>query len=1060
MTTPRPDGDNTGLPGPDPGQEPTLAESTRAGGTRGPRRAAADQAVADSAVPAPASPLSRIGDYELLAEIGRGGMGVVYKARHVRLQRIVALKMVLAGALAQDDERQRFDLEAAASAQLQHPGIVALYEVGTFDNQPYFSMEYISGTSLGQRVASGPLPGREAAAYLEATARAVHYAHTRGILHRDLKPANILLDGSDQPKVTDFGLAKLLATDSGQTRTGAVLGTPSYMSPEQAAGRKHLGPASDVWSLGAILYELLAGKPPFRGETALATLSLVASQEPVAPRLLNPAVDRDLETICLKCLEKDPARRYVSAEMLADDLRRFLDGELIAARRVSHVGRAWKWCRRKPALAGLIAVSIVAFVAFALFGWFTAQEERDLRRQAEESENKAKDNENKARLAQETMRTLLYLAQMRQVQEALLAADNERAHRLLSSTQWQARPGRPDLRDWEWHFLMDRCQGRFALPGHDERAVAVVFHPEGKYLASAGGPAGKPGEVKIWDVAAGRLVHTLKVHKSGVNAIAYSADGKQVVSANADATLKVWDADKGVELATLAGHQSRVNAVVFAPDGLRLYSAGADRMIRVWELDAGGTKWRATQAWPGHDGEVHALAMNSSGTMLASAGQDQMVLLWDPLKGKELKRIQEPDVHCLTFLGERIFASGGGPGQRRGLVRLWDAAHDVKMVRAHFGLSDRVLGLAFSRNGKLAAGCRDGLIHIWDEASSSEAIRLRGDTQTVYGLAFSPDGRQLACAGGSGRIRIASSAGGQETVSLPSPLQSEALAYSADSRRLAVAGRTDAGHEVQVWDLTSMTQLGAFKGLSQPVSTLAFHPSGRYVLAGAEDKQIHIYDLEKLQSKPRVITGLGGRVTALDFQPGGDLVAAASEDEDKIQLWSFATGTSLRVLMGHTNGVRTVAFSPDGRVLASGGFDKTVRIWNLQDGDHFALVGHTGTVNSVAFRPDGKQVASASADKTIRIWEMDARHKSFTLEGTPGPVHSVSYHRRGLRLASAGQDNVVRLWDLVTGQVILDLEVSAGPVRQVAFSPDGVFLACAGLQFTPRIWQAAPRGAP
>ena len=281
--------------------------------------------------------LSRFADFELLAEIGRGGMGVVYKARQVRLNRIVALKMILGGALADKDDLGRFETEAAAAAQLQHPGIVGLYEFGSHENQPYFSMEYISGSNLLQRVADGPLPSRIAAAYLEATARALHFAHQRGIIHRDLKPANILLDEHDRPRVTDFGLAKVLATDSGQTRTGAVLGTPSYMAPEQAAARKDIGPACDVYSLGAILYELLTAKPPFKGETALATLSQVSNQDPVLPRLLNPAVDRELETICLKCLEKDPARRYDSAEALADDLRRYLQGEPIGALRLGAV---------------------------------------------------------------------------------------------------------------------------------------------------------------------------------------------------------------------------------------------------------------------------------------------------------------------------------------------------------------------------------------------------------------------------------------------------------------------------------------------------------------------------------------------------------------------------------------------------------------------------------------------------------------------------------------------------------------------------------------------------
>src|SRR5947209_2265031 len=248
------------------------------------------------AVEIPSVPLSRIGDHELLSEVGRGGMGVVFEARHVRLQRTVALKMILGGLLARPEDLHRFETEAAASAQLQHPNIIALYEFGTQDGQPFLTMEFVRGSSLAQRVTLGVLPGRLAAGYLERLARAVHYAHGRGVIHRDLKPANVLLDEQDQPKITDFGLAKVLQSNSGQTRTGAVIGAPSYMAPEQASSSKDIGPACDVYSLGAILYELLTGIPPFRGETALATLTLVAEQEPVPPHLHNPGIDRDLET--------------------------------------------------------------------------------------------------------------------------------------------------------------------------------------------------------------------------------------------------------------------------------------------------------------------------------------------------------------------------------------------------------------------------------------------------------------------------------------------------------------------------------------------------------------------------------------------------------------------------------------------------------------------------------------------------------------------------------------------------------------------------------------------
>jgi hypothetical protein len=286
------------------------------------------------------APARIFGDYELLVEVGRGGMGVVYKARQITLNRVVALKMILPGHLASKDDLERFRMEAEATAQLQHPGIVAVYEVGELNGQHFYSMEYVAGQSLSQRLGNGPLPPRVAARYVMQVARAIGYAHRHHILHRDLKPSNILVDGDDQPHVTDFGLAKKLGGDSGQTKTGAVLGTPSYMSPEQASGRvKELGPAADVYGMGAMLYELLTGRPPFRSDTPLDTIRHVLDQIPAPPRLLNPKLEHDLETICLKCLEKDPRDRYPSADALADDLNRYLKGDSISARSFNLIDR-------------------------------------------------------------------------------------------------------------------------------------------------------------------------------------------------------------------------------------------------------------------------------------------------------------------------------------------------------------------------------------------------------------------------------------------------------------------------------------------------------------------------------------------------------------------------------------------------------------------------------------------------------------------------------------------------------------------------------------------------
>jgi tRNA A-37 threonylcarbamoyl transferase component Bud32 len=320
-----------------------------------------DTAARACPTPAPAASGAgeRFGDYELLEEVARGGMGVVYKARQTSLNRVVALKMILAGRLADEEEVRRFRREAEAAAGLEHPGIVAVHEVGQHQGQHFFSMALVDGESLAHRLLSGPLPPREGADLVAQLADAIAYAHSRGVVHRDLKPANVLLGQDGRPRVTDFGIAKQLGGDGGLTATGQLVGTPGFMAPEQARGDKGVGPAADVYGLGAVLYALLVGRAPFQGATAVETINQVLNQEPAAPRQLNAAVPRDLETICFQCLEKDPRKRYASAGELAEDLRRFLGGEPVRARPVAALGRAWKWARRRPAVAALLLVSVV-----------------------------------------------------------------------------------------------------------------------------------------------------------------------------------------------------------------------------------------------------------------------------------------------------------------------------------------------------------------------------------------------------------------------------------------------------------------------------------------------------------------------------------------------------------------------------------------------------------------------------------------------------------------------------------------------------------------------------
>jgi tetratricopeptide (TPR) repeat protein len=355
-----------------PAENPTQpGASPKPGLSAAPAAATAEPGAAATGTPAEATTWPHVPGYVILGELGRGGMGVVYQARQQGLDRLVALKMVLAGEYAGAAERQRFRAEALAVARLSHPNVVQVFEVGEHDGRPYLALEYLAGGTLAHRLHSGPLPPREAAALLEPLARAVQAAHEKGVIHRDLKPANVLLTTDGAPKVSDFGLAKRLDGSAGPTPSGAVVGTPAYMAPEQAAGTPEaVGPASDVYALGAILYEALTGRPPFQAPTPVDTLLRVLSDEPPAPRALNPAVPRDLETITLKCLRKEPQKRYATAGELAEDLGRFLHGEPIRARPLSLAERLWR--RRRRLLAAGLALLVLALLGagtYALFGW-------------------------------------------------------------------------------------------------------------------------------------------------------------------------------------------------------------------------------------------------------------------------------------------------------------------------------------------------------------------------------------------------------------------------------------------------------------------------------------------------------------------------------------------------------------------------------------------------------------------------------------------------------------------------------------------------------------------
>ncbi|HEV3203940.1 MAG TPA: protein kinase, partial [Gemmataceae bacterium] len=751
--------------------------------------------------------------YEILGELGHGGMGVVYKARQDRLKRVVALKMISPGKQAGEWEQSRFRTEMEAVARLQHPNIVQIYEVGEQDGRQYCALEYVEGLSLSQWLAGTPKTGQEAANLLESLARAVYYAHQQGIIHRDLKPGNVLLGVGVQrstvngpqktersllssiPKIADFGLAKRLDATAGaeQTRTGEILGTPSYMAPEQAEGKSSMiGPGADIYSLGAILYELLSGRPPFKGESTLDTLLQVRSQEPVAPSRLQPKVPRDLETICVKAMAKSPDRRYGTADELANDLRRFLDGKPILARPVSQVEKLWRWGRRNPMVAALSATILMVLLAGTVVSMFFAF-------RAEQGAKDARRN--------------LYGSHMNLAQHYWQQGQIHQAMALLS--QHEPLPGAPDERCWEWHYLSRLCRADLrTLEGPKGSVNALAFSPDGRRLASGAGavwlwdvatgkvlhkfapevsdavtslafsPNGrllawvgsgkvsvwsladdqmlstfpgrssigfssdsrflasngtKEGTIEVWNPVTGKLLFHLEGHGDLVSSLAYSPDGQWLASASNDQTIKLWDLAARKVVRTVRGHRGRVSAVAFSPDGHRLGSAGHDQTVRIWDVGSG----RVLHILKGHGSEVNSIAFSPSGQQFASASGDHTIKLWEVAGGEEL----------FTFRGHKsgvssvVFSPDGrqlGSASDDGIIKLWDAASDQEahILTGHHGAS-------FSPDGRYLAAPGPGrTVKVWNATGLQVVQILKGHSQEVWAVAFSPDSRLLAAASG------------------------------------------------------------------------------------------------------------------------------------------------------------------------------------------------------------------------------------------------------------------------------------------------------------------------
>jgi len=808
----------------------------------------------------------RFGDYELIEEIARGGMGVVYKARQRSLDRFVAVKVILPGCFASRQFVQRFRAEAAAAAILQHPNIVAVHEVGIHAGQHFFSMDYIEGRNLAELVGNRPLAPAQAARYVRLIADAIQYAHDQGILHRDLKPSNVVVDSAtDQPRVTDFGLARRLVDsqrstlNSPLTLTGQVLGSPNFMPPEQA-GKTHgrIGRHSDVYALGGILYFLLTARAPFHGESLETIVMQVLNRAPVPPRLLNPAVPRDLETICLKCLEKEPGRRYPTARALVEELDRFLHHEPVHARPLGLVGKLWRWCRHRPALATTV-ILLHAVFALGLTGilwqWRRAEQERAV--------------------AQEN----LYAADMLLTQQALEGSNFGRARELLDRWRPPTRPSplttdhwtlmtdhRPlitdhwplptrrasDLRGWEWHYLWRLCRSDelTTLGTHRSPVTALSFSPDGVRLATAS----LNGEVRLWDLPNRRLIAAGQ-HPPQVQTLAFSSDGRWLASGGHTSGIRLWEGRTLTSRGVFGSLADQVMTVHFAARDGQLLACGLEQLAS-YDLASRGPATRSPM-----DGGWNN-AFSADGRWLAAGrlrGPVVLRSLTDPIQSHTLTG-HTAGVYGVAFSPDSRWLASASADDT---ARVWEAEtrREVAVLRGH---RITVNAVAFSPSSSLlATASGDQTVKLWDTDTWQERATLRGHSSRVQCVGFSPDGLALASGDFEGVIKLWSTIRPpEETNRLVFPSNARLRMIAPDLSRL---GAINEDGRLLEWDLSGPAPLCLESTIVLPQRNIATAPGGRLRATDAGRGVLQLWD--EFWHEVAAFRGTNVAIRSMQFSP-------------------------------------------------------------------------------------------------------------------------------------------------------------------------------------------------
>jgi WD40 repeat protein/serine/threonine protein kinase len=1057
-----------------------------------------------------------LGHFELVEQLGCGAFGTVWKATDVRLDRTVAIKIPRRG-IHSDGDVQMFLREARAAAQIRHANIVSVHEVGSEDDVVYIVSDFVDGLSLKDWLLDKLPTSQESAHLCVKIAEALHHAHESGIVHRDLKPANIMIDKAGEPHVMDFGIAKRDAGEVTVTLEGQILGTPAYMSPEQAKGEGHTADRrSDVYSLGVILYELLTSERPFRGNTSML-LKQVLEDVPIEPRRLNSSVPRDLETVCMKCLQKDPRSRYASTRELADELRRFLAGEPIQARRISRPARFWRWCKRRPLVAGLSTSLFAALLIGSIISIRFAVTANQKASEAAESAHLASQNAESLSLAmtqlewekteverqRDRAEGNLYVSNIELARRHIVDGSISHADRILEACPLE-------LRQWEWGYLKRLCHLELLeIDAHPGSAIwAIDVSPDGQRIVS--GAQRDDKGVLVWDAETGTQTLQLSTGGIGVVDVDYSPDGKWIAAViQGTGTVHIWDAQSGVSQRVLKMPDQDALCVAFGPHGRRLALGGHQGAIRVYDMESGAESLAMEKSkieeW------LVALRFSPDGTKLASQGR-QMFQLWDADSGQLIRTLAVDPVGVLTYGPSRLAFSPNGH-------RIATASPQIRIFDVESG--DQVLEIAsaadhlsISPDGEVLAGSSDGRVKIWDADNGQELETISG-LHMNRDLAFLPDSERIVTAGaglavwrldeskeafelptgspasslvfngnsatflsgapGFGAVRYDTWTG-EKLLELPSPYETlksfpaprnmPALAFSGDGRRMADLAPDGV---VYIRDTVDGREIGHFTVDDRSIC-INMGPRGDRVVVGTHDACVDIHDvqsgarLHRFEANTPWLTETQSTALRVWLEKALD-AGGAKASEAKQAMLSWQNG----------HGIVGVALSPDARRVAAIVRTQVFKVWDVNTGaEHITVdpraddpvkkpantLSYSPYPHWITFSPNGDTIATARFAAVI-LWDASTGERRGMLAGHSKQVTAASFNANGRRLFSSSDDATVKVWDIVTGRELISLPASDGlAFAAVSISPNQRHLIGSTKDGKLKLWDAVASDDP